>query len=382
MKGVYYIYYLRRLIVKIAAVGSTKNYPSIAFQAKIFDGHAHLGKIGGTDYNISNLDKFVKSPLNIKVDDVKSVDTIDKMVVSSGYAIIGEADEIAGNEKVLEMIKGRKEYVPIAVCQPNRTNGDTSKIKQLLEKHPEFSGLKFHPTYLTMDNEAKYIDAYLPYMKLAEEKKYPCFFHCQGGQADAYKIYELAKKTPKVPVILGHAGALEGDTKINREHAIEVFEKSLKNKDANIHLDLSWVDWTTDGYPQRNQVDATRILRIAKEHNATDKILFGTDAPMGCFSESKFNNKQCYEETVGSFKQTIKFVFGKDSAKVTDQIFYDNANRLYCKKSPVKPINPWLKKGGIAAAVAAVGFGIYEACKIANQDNNSKIGKKVKARIK
>lgn len=370
--------------MRITAVNATKCYTPVAFQAKIFDGHAHLGKMGNNNYTLSHLDKFVKKNLNITVNDTNSIDTVEKMTVSSGFALTGEADELVGNEKLLNIINGRKEYVPIAVCQPSKTNGDISKIKELFKKHPEFSGLKFHPTFLPMSNEADYSKAYEPYLKFAEEKKLPCFFHCESGQADAYKIYELAKKTPKVPVILGHAGALEGGSDINRKHALEVFEKSLTNKDANIHLDLSWVDWTQDGYPQRNQVETTKILNIAKKYNATDKIIFGTDAPLGCFGEWEnkgFDNKKCYEQTVGSLKQTIKYVFGKDGEKVTNQIFYDNADRLYCANQKGLK-NPWVKKAGIALTTAAAAFGLYEIIKYANANNNDKIGRKVKAKIK
>lgn len=370
--------------MRITAINATKGFTPIAFQAKIFDGHAHLGKVGNKNYGLSDLDKFVKQNLNIKINEQQTVDTIEKIAVSSGFVLTGEMNELAGNEKLLEMIKGRSEYVPIAVCQPNKTNGDISNIKELFKKHPEFSGLKFHPKFLPMANEADYMKAYEPYMEFAKKNNLACLFHCEGGQASPEKIYELAKKTPKVPVILGHSGAIENGSRVHREKVFEIFENSLKNKDANIHLDLSWVDWTTDGYPQRNQVDTTKILKIAEKYNATDKIIFGSDAPLGCFGEwenSGFNNKKCYEEAVGSFKQTIKFVFGDKSEKVTNQIFYDNADRLFCKRSAQKPTNPWLKRGGIAAAVVAVVFGVYEAVKH-TQNNDKNPNKKIKAKIK
>lgn len=352
--------------MKIGVISSTKNSVNpLSFQAKIIDAHAHLGKIWDKNYGIDSLDKFIKEPISVHVNNVTTKDTIEKMIVSSGSAVTGELDELVGNKQLLGIIRGRKEYLPIAVCQPAKTAGNISNIKKLFEAHPEFSGLKFHPTFMPIQGDVNFTNAYLPYMEFAKSKNLPCLFHCQGGDADAYKIYELAKKTPKVPVILGHSGSTAGEGIINRTHAIEVFEKALTKKDANIYLDLSWVDWTDQGFPQKNQPDVKRILNIAKENNGINKILFGTDAPLGCFGEWEsphFNNKTCYSDAVSYFKQSISDVFGKDAEKVSNKIFYENANNIFKPSS-----KPSIAKNAIIA-FAGVAF-LAAICKLASGNN-------------
>ncbi len=333
-----------------------------AFQAKIIDGHTHLGKWGDNHYSIESLDKFVKEPINISIRGIKSQDTIEKMVVSSAFVLSDNGrstDELSGNEQLLKIIDKKKEYIPIAVCQPNKTGGDTSKIKQLFENNPnKFKGLKFHPTALPMDNERDFFKAYEPYMNFAKNKKLPCFFHCQGGQADAWNIYELAQKTPEVPVVLGHSGSIANNEIINRENAIKVFEDSLKTKKANIYMDLSWVDWNEQGFPSQEQRDIKRILTVAKENNGLNKVLFGTDAPLGCFGEWEsphFNNKTCYENTVSYLKTTIADLFGKNAPKVMNNVFYENSRKLYGCSMVNK--NNMIKGGGILAGAIVLATG-------------------------
>lgn len=334
-------------------VYSTKNEP--AFTAKIIDSHSHFGKFMGKEYEIDNLDKFIKSEIPTHINGKKGSDTIEKMIVSNCDAIEGTLDELAGNKKILNIIRGREEYLPLAVCQPAKTNGDTSKIKQLFQENPgKFVGLKFHGTCLPLENEAKLTESYLPYMKFAQEKKIPCLFHCQGGQASGETIYKLAQQVPDVPVILGHAGSMTGEGRANREAALNAFKCSLKNKDANIYLDLSWVGWQDNGFPAKKHNDVKEILEIAKEHKATNKILFGTDAPLGCFGEWEsphFSNKTCYSDTVSAFKEQINEVFGKKGKSIANEIFYENANKLYVKNNKFG----WLNNKQTKYAVAAIG---------------------------
>lgn len=361
-----------------------------AFKAKIIDGHAHLGKWGDKYYGVEMLDKFIKEPININVDGVKSQDTLEKMIVSSAFAITDNgrtADELTGNEQMLKMIEGKKEYVPIAVCQPNKTGGDISKLEELFNKYPEkFKGLKFHPTALPMENENDFMKAYEPYMKFAQKKKLPCFFHCQGGQASAWNIYDLAQKTPEVPVILGHSGSIANGENINRENAIKVFEDALKTKKANIYMDLSWVDWSEQGFPSKEQPNIKRILTVAKENNGLNKVMFGTDAPLGCFGEWEsphFNNKTCYSDTVNFIKKTVSNMFGRESKKVNNKIFYENASQLYL--NTLSPKQKLIKKGSIAAGavlLCAAGAAFFLKNNSKSGTSNTELKSKINTRKK
>ena len=298
--------------MQVSAVRPVVSATKPAFTAKIIDSHTHLGHIFGRDYGIDALDKFVKTNIPTEINGKKDFDTIERVIVSNGDAVGGTLNELQGNEKMLNMIRGRKEYLPLAVCQPAKTGGDISQIEQLFQKHPnEFVGLKFHPTVLPVANEAEYVKSYTPYMEFANKHKLPCLFHCQGGQAGAEKIMELAKKVPEVPVILAHAGSLDAEGYANRDAALRVFEESLTKKNANIYLDMSWVGWGNDGLPQRHNEDVSRILKLAKEKNGTHKLLFATDAPLGCFGEQEIShcgNKASYSKAVSYLKEQINQV--------------------------------------------------------------------------
>ncbi len=379
--SVYYIYKIGGEIVKVASVNSVYG-TAPAFQAKTNDAHVYLGRWGEKNYGIDKLDKFVKTPIDVYVNGVKAKDTIEKMIVASAYVLSDQgntADEIVGNEELLKMIEGRKEYVPIAVCQPNKTMGDTSKIEKLFNKHPKvFKGLQFHATALPLANDGDLMKAYEPYIKFAEKKKLPCYFHCQGGQAGAWPIYELAQKAPKLPVILGHSGSKAGEGNSNRENALKVFEDSLKTKKANIYMELSWVDWSNQGFPSKDQPDVKRILKIAHDNNGLDKVLFGTDAPLGCFGEWEsphFNNRTCYSDAVSSVKQTISDLFGKEADSVTDKVFYKNVEKLYTD-SPLNKVNKLKsvaskKTAGIVAAGVVVVGSVATAIREIKENNSS-----------
>ena len=86
-------------------------------------------------------------------------------------------------------------------------------------------------------NDAKYDD----YMKVAEQNNLPCLFHCDAAgckYSSPEQIYELAKRHPKVPVILAHLGAGED----SHSRAVKVLLDSINKGDATIYADISWVD--------------------------------------------------------------------------------------------------------------------------------------------
>lgn len=367
-------------------VPAVRGYSAVSpsFEAKIIDSHAHLGRFMEKDYGLDALDKFVKSNVETSINGVLGSDTIEKMIVSNMDAIEGTMNEIDGNKKILNMIGNRKEYLPMAVCQPAKTGGDVSAIEKLLAENPnKFVGLKFHPTCLPLANDAEYAKAYLPYMELAKKHNLPCLFHCQGGQASADRIYELAQKVPDVPVILGHSGSLAGEGRPNRDAALRVFKDSLDTKKANILLDLSWVGWGADDFPAKKHPEVKEILEIAKDKKATNKILFGTDAPLGCFGtweSPHFSNKVSYSNTVSYFKEQIHDVFGKEGETVANKIFYENANNMFVKNQRNNKIfnNKHLKHAAMAIGVMVLGLGALAAITSRNKSDVDKFKHKIK----
>ena len=255
----------------------------ISFQAAIIDSHVHRGAQqslwNSKEFPTGKLDEFIKTPLDISVAGQKQTDNVIKVLVSSidglswseeqkkiifaqgknKYSLKPEEVEFSKNEYAanLDMINKFKQdnfYAVMAVCQPSKTNGSADTIRQLIKENPDtITGLKFHPQDLMLNADSSLYDDYL---NLADEMKFPCLFHSQVNidyavnkeslninWADPEYIYELAKRHPNVPVIMAHMGA-GGD--LAHKKAIRVLEQSVKNNDAKLYVDISWVDFNND----------------------------------------------------------------------------------------------------------------------------------------
>ncbi len=310
---------------------------NISFKG-IIDTHVHTGhwyKEGkpGYYYGKSLTDGFRAPFKNINADSkdtfIKNAEKLDNMLVSDLDVMSEEyyKGEFIGNEDFLKSLEDDSFYVPLVVCRPDKTGGDTKDVEKLLEKYPEsFAGFKFHPEAMSLPADDL---KYEPYMQLAFEKNFPCMFHSEGeGVSDVSAIYRLAKKFPGVPVILAHMGA--GGASCHQK-AIDVFEESLKNNDANLYVDLSWVDWE-NGLPSYEKPSVKKVIDVALEYDALDKILFGTDTPLGCFGEKQEGGKsplEAYEMSVDSLQNFIKRNYPENYNEILNGIFHDNAAKLF-----------------------------------------------------
>lgn len=355
----------------------------IAFEGAIIDSHMHLGLWGKNgnsnefiNFDSKFVDTFVKSPLEVTVQGAKQEDSVEKVILSNLDCFVknGLKDEITGNNEMLAACEKNPKFFALAACQPSKTGGNAVNINKLLQENPDkFIGLKFHPrTFnLAADN-----DAYKSYMKLAERHKLPCVFHSDvkiddaGNLVDEISspkaIYKMARKFPEVPVVMAHMGA--GDAK-SHQHAIDILLESVKNNDAKLYVDLSWVDWGKDGLSSGEKPSVVKLIQELQKHNATERILFGTDAPLGCFGEDLkggLSAKQAYEKAVGDLKTVIKENFKENADELINKIFYKNADSLFFKKEWATPkehiikSTPMLKiaagVGAVLAALAGVSY--------------------------
>ncbi|MCQ2754215.1 MAG: amidohydrolase family protein [bacterium] len=305
------------------------NISNIVFSGKIIDSHMHVGNWYGSKYQYSELDTFIKNPLS-------NGDTIEKIIVSNLSAIDKNEmlDELEGNKEILKIAENNPKIAPLAVCQPK--TGSVENIKKLFDENPnKFVGLKFHPDGHEIMATSNLFD---PYLMFAQEKNLPCLFHCgiqweNGKLADEAfrysepeKIYQAAKKVPKTPVIMAHLGA-GGETVHSK--AIQVLMDSIDKKDANLYADISWVD-----IDKPNKPTIVNLIKKLKEKNALDRILFGSDAPIGEFANGKdgLTGKEFYEKTIVDIKTAIKNNFNDDADSIIDKIFYQNAEKLFFNK--------------------------------------------------
>ncbi len=311
------------------------NHTNINFRGKIIDAHVHCGQWNFERFPCSEVVQFFSKKFN------NGKDYVDRVIISNLDCIKNDKNfkplkgEICGNLLLLKAAQKNKLLIPFVVCQPG--HGSAENIEVLLKKYPQLvKGLKFHPACL---NLAANDIQYLPYMKLAEKYNKPCLFHSEvlsdeagnilrNGVSDPDIIYETAAKFPKVPVILGHMGL--GEDKAH-EVGISTLLKSINKGNAKMYADLSWVDWNNPEKP--HIIDVIDRLLHSSKGDMTERLLFGTDAPLGVFGEKALKQQGAYEANIINIKTAIKKNFGNDANKLISRIFYRNSKKLLDKQN-------------------------------------------------
>ncbi len=285
------------------------------------------------------------------------------------------ANEIVGNEQILKTFDGTIIDKFIAVCQPK--TGNVDNIKQLFENHKDkFIGLKFHSNGAELAADSSLYD---PYLDFAAKKGLPCLFHSdrtfdtiyQGADGKKYpvlksmfsrpeQIYSLAKRHPNVPVIMAHCGGAESKD-INA--AVEVLLKSIEKGDSKLYADISWVgiDDYVKGSSKRDMSKLVGIIKKLKntsKGDMTERLLFGTDAPIDRFNSQ--NAKEIYKNYIDDIHSAIRDNFPNEADELTDKIFYENAKKLFFpqKQDVIAKKSMFAKKVPVIAVSLAAILGI------------------------
>lgn len=374
---------------------------SINFGINIIDMHTHIGKHQKGVYTKNDLDVFVRNPL-------PNDDIVEKMIVSDMDSFKGEnITEYAGNKAALNLLKNDKAYSLLAGCSPK--NGNVQEIEKLFTEFPnDFVGLKFHP------NDQKLAPAhpqYQPYFAFAQRNNLPCLFHTQvpfdstqggalfrlpDGSIDKNKlnpycdpeiIYQTAKKYKDTPFIMAHLGSGWNES---HDRAIDVLVESVRKGDANLYADISWVDIDSkplaDGHSPKDHI--VKVIKKLKGIGDSDwnkgdqsfRVMFGTDAPISRFKGDSAIEK--YTKFVEDIKAAIRSDkdLAKDSDKIIEDIFYNNAKKLFYPAKAADAVQSAAKAaeksggktgkvvaGVILGALAVIGGGAY----ISRQKNNN-----------
>ena len=266
----------------------------VSFMRKIIDSHAHIGQHEGYKLTKDNLDIFVKEPL-------PNNDTVNKVIVSDLDILKSLKDEYNGNKDLIKIFEGDENYALMASCSPK--TGNSENIKKLFRENKNvFVGLKFHPVFQDLPLDSI---KYEPYMKFAEKMNIPCLFHTEvitDGKGKLVKdisisdpdyIYKLSKIFKTTPVVMAHLGAGWGEA---HDKAINILIESIKNGDANLYADISWVDIDTKALkngapgPKEHIISAIKKLKGINDSSwcygdQSFRLMFGTDIPLGRFNK-------------------------------------------------------------------------------------------------
>ncbi len=272
----------------------------------VIDSHVHYGNSFWGDFS----PEYLLSILGESID----------------YAICSNLEGIDSNtfkdeyECNIDMIRVSQKYPklkPLAVCQVDRMP-DTKVIRELLEKYPEFIGLKIHPECMKLPANS---DKYDKYLEVAREFKKPCLYHSghiKSRFSSPELIYEKVRQFPDVPIILGH---LSTGPKPSHDAAVDILVDSIENERATLYVDVSWIDFGTGNL--EDTIMLIERLRNTSKGDFTHRIMWASDAPVGEFNQQN----DLYVKNLETFKSKIAEHF-KD-AKLLEDLLCNNARALY-----------------------------------------------------
>lgn len=324
----------------------------ISFKGNIIDCHGHTGywskdKTNCTTASILNV---VKDSFETTIGGKTEKNEIEYVLVSNlecmdrnehGYF---KKDEIDGNRELIERCKNNPKLKAAVVCEPSK--GNAQNIEKLLKNYEnDIFAFKFHPIDSQIPADSP---LYEPYMKLAQKYKKPCVFHSDSlnSFASPQKIYDLAKKTPDVPVVLYHMSmapsGMIGERPIAEQEAkgvkglddcvwnhrekwnrdgIKVVKEAMEKKDANLFLEISWTK------PQ-TVVEAIKTV-------GADRVLFGTDIPL---DPQKTGNRKWYINNIKEIQEAIRNDKEIQNAdEVIKKVFYENSKKIFFSSLTSKP---------------------------------------------
>lgn len=331
--------------VKKCSIKPNVSPGTVSFKARINEAHAHSGAwpCDKANFTPDTLNNLFKDSFEVNINGKVQTDEVEKVLLSNLPCLdISNGkpplDELKGNQELIDSCKGYSKLKPLVVCQPEW--GSVKNLETLLQNNPkDIYGIKFH----LRETGAGLHPNYESVFKFAEKNNLPCVGHTGplGSGSDPNLIYQLARKTPNLPVILyhmslapaGRVADLSQEEKYNRDlfgqedkyiwdvrekwnnDGIDVVSRALKAKDANLYLEVSWA---------KPETVVHAINQVGE-----DRVIFGTDAPLG-----EFANKSNYANHVSKIKSAIQNSFEPNRAEeIIDKVFYRNTQELFFDKN-------------------------------------------------
>jgi uncharacterized protein len=187
---------------------------------------------------------------------------IDRCFLFTLAGLYGFNDHRAANDEVGEAARQYPErFVPFCTAFPNQdADAAAQEIKRCLEIG--FKGVKFHPWLQSFPANSAYL---YPALDVCARFRAPVLFHTgTPPYSQPFQVMEQARRFPAVPFIIGHFGKI-------------MFLDAVRSAELcpNVYLETSGAQ--------------VADLIYAIERIGTDRILFGTDLPIGGAASAKWN---------------------------------------------------------------------------------------------
>jgi len=240
---------------------------------RIFDAHVHLGNSGPWQ---PYMNPTIHVETLIKLMDKHSV---ERAVVFPNPNVGDKYPEM--NDYIAESVnKHPDRLVGFGRVDPRRK--DAIKELNRIKNHLHLTGLKLHPFVECFRPDHPFFDKFF---NETSKLDLPILFHTGDGFSSPGLITKIAKKHPKLPMVLGHL----------REGAVSALKES-----SNIYVE------TSGTLPD--------FIELAADIDE-DRILFGSDVPYFRYPT-----------------QTAIVEAAEISTKIKRKIFSDNFVRLFSQK--------------------------------------------------
>lgn len=216
----------------------------------IIDAHGHIGRWQNGNLTPEYVIKLMQGS------------SIDLTLISNLEGVGQDTDQAPPNERTCQAVQTYPhKFRGLVWVNPWQGDSALENTRDCLKQEKVFVGLKFHP-YLNrfcFDNpEVR------PFVELAEEYDVPVAVHTaydEFSHPDHVIAVAADPAFAKVNFILYHAGMIPPDA----DTGARVFHQAAAQ--LNLYIDISWVDLDR--------------LRRALEIMPIERMLFGTDVPLG-----------------------------------------------------------------------------------------------------
>lgn len=221
---------------------------------RIIDSHVHIGRSLNFDMKesmvLEAMEKYNVEKVLVSNSESAEADH-EQRLLPPEYQISQEKSF----EKAIKFARENPGKVYIAPWFKPKTEKLTEKMISLIHDNIDVTkAVKFHPYHSALDFDDSLME---PYLDLAEQFNLPVITHTGTGENDCpEKVYNMAKKFPKVNFILAHLG-LGSDNVIATELVAAL---------PNLYGDTAWV-------PMESTINFINKI-------GSHKLFFGTDLPI------------------------------------------------------------------------------------------------------
>ena len=220
-------------------------------QIEVWDAHAHMGERQQLAiHQVPRIMAFMPDEMIARMDE-SAVDVVTPFPIGAG----NKTDYAESNRLMAEAAREHPGRM-VGYLRLNPNYG-VEHNRQLIEEGVGLGlrGIKFHP--LIEHCPADEHDLVYPLIELAEHHRLVVLFHCgMGDWASPDRVAQVARDFPRVSIIAGHSGLIEGIRRVV-EHAKQL---------PNLHMDSSGVGWIP-------------YFCESIAWAGPDRVLYGSDTP-------------------------------------------------------------------------------------------------------